>query len=257
VVVSRHPRDAPAPAVDLGPEPPRHGCPQGFAGATPAGVPSSRPRRGCPAPDLGVPSHLDEPQTAPGSAAQVLVDGLPTDPERLGQGGLGLSGRGAPVSSVTRAGDSERLRPRRWWDGRRRKCRRSVARCARPRWAWRTRVAVILNLGRPCGPGPGGGQPVLRPLDDQLVLELGDRGQQEEDQPPAGVAVSMPWLSARRATSRACRSSATCLRWPTTGPAGPAWSPRGCRRPADSAAPRPGPVAGPAAGADCARPWTG
>ena len=52
--------------------------------------------------------------------------------------------------------------------------------------AWRARVSVILNFGAPFAPsGFRGGQSVLRPLDDQVVPEFGDRGEQVEEQPAA------------------------------------------------------------------------
>ena len=53
--------------------------------------------------------------------------------------------------------------------------------------ACRARVGVILNLGAAlAAAGPGGGEPVVGALDDQVVLELGDRGEHVEEQPAAG-----------------------------------------------------------------------
>lgn len=86
---------------------------------------------------------------------------------------------------------------------------------ARPYWRQRPAQA---GSGDPDDPGdpPGGHVPALvelaGPLRDQVMLKLGDRGQQ------AGVEGSIAWSSTTRSTLSLCSSPATLTRLPTDRP---------------------------------------
>ena len=60
--------------------------------------------------------------------------------------------------------------------------------------------------------GPGRRQALYRPLDDQLTLELVDRGHDVERQPKAGVVVSTFCLSTTRSMPRSRSWSTTSRR---------------------------------------------